>query len=835
MAILKHETIESNSGFTKEIEESALTMIFDNLQKGQYHYPVKSTIREIACNGLDSIKERDAVREILEGKKTEEDYFIRRDEALYKDSNYDPTYYNLNWLSKEKNVIITYHSLGTTEGQDFLSIKDYGVGLGGKRLEGYMRLGYSTKRNSKLNLGKFGIGAKAPLSTNIESFRLITTYNGARFIFDIYSHKVDSAIPKLNMSTGKVNKSYKFANDYIAYYEKTEDKNSTEIIVKTKKHHKSQYLDAVKSQLLYLKGIKLFVNSDGYNSEQSVSSDILYEDDKIILANNYQYSKPHIVIDGVTYGYIDFLELELENKVGNVGIKVSPEEVNVNPSREYVIWNEQTRDTVVTRFNEVVGIASKFVEKELSEANFLKWIQKCTRTLAHTDRNSILGRLSQLVDKSQIKPAFLGDDTIKYNSIAKFFRGFRIRVIHKSWDRKKGQERVSRIEATSWSDIDFDYFYLQNEKTAHTKDLYLNWLANDNNNSYSKIATFVLEPLEAPPVDPKFTKKLRKQYIDYQNSILKQLKKSKVNVYEDVEIPEDWKAKAEKMVEAEEKGDSYDGPKLTPAERRKQNNATVFKTPRFTNSWSGSEVTLTIKEWTLKAVSTVDDNPDIERLVYATLEDRELVEFLYEFIRSHPIRHKIKIISISKDNIKHYVNLKKSIYIKDVFKKIDVKNKLITVDKLLTTYNTARLIGKGIQGLLFMSNYDSIDIDKSAEYKEVHDYYKENKYVSTQDVSNDIDNFLDKLVEFQLFVAEVAGNKKMVAKKSKELFDTPDFDNSLVIDMDIYEKYKALLSYAEPINELLNAVNPLRGDSRDISEGLEREIKGYIAYKMDLE
>ena len=51
----------------------------------------------------------------------------------------------------------------------------------------------------------------------------------------------------------------------------------------------------------------------------------------------------------------------------------------------------------------------------------------------------------------------------------------------------------------------------------------------------------------------------------------------------------------------------------------------------------------------------------------------------------------------------------------------------------------------------------------------------------------------------------------------------------------IYEKYKALLSYAAPINELLNAVNPLRGDSRTISEGLEREIKGYIAYKMDLE
>ena len=110
MSILQHETIQSNSGFAKEIEESALTMIFDNLQKGQYHYPVKSTIREIACNALDSIKERDAVKEILKGNAKEEDYFIRRDEALYKDSNYDPTYYDLTWLSDKKDVVIDFEN-----------------------------------------------------------------------------------------------------------------------------------------------------------------------------------------------------------------------------------------------------------------------------------------------------------------------------------------------------------------------------------------------------------------------------------------------------------------------------------------------------------------------------------------------------------------------------------------------------------------------------------------------------------------------------------------------------------------------------------------------------
>jgi len=833
MAILQHETIESNSGFAKEIEESALTMIFDNLQKGQYHYPIKSTVREIACNGLDSIKERDAVRKILEGKAKEEDYFIRRDEDLYKDSNFDPTYYDLKWFSKEKDVVITYNSLGTTEGQDFISIKDHGVGLGGKRLEGYMRLGYSTKRNSRLNIGKFGIGAKAPLSTNVESYRLITSHNGKKFIFDIYSHKVDSAIPKLNMKTGKLNKGYKFANDYVAYYEKTTEKNFTEIIVNTKKHHKSQYLDAVKSQLLYLEGVKLFVNSDGYLNEQNVTSKILYEDNKIILADNYQYSKPHIVIDGVTYGYIDFLELELESKVGNVGIKVAPEEVTVNPSRETVVWNEQTRDTVVQRFSEVVDIAAGFVEAELQEKDFTKWIKKCADTLSYTDGRGVLGRLSKLIDKSQIKPAFPGDKTIKYNGIDKFFRSFRIRSITKNWDQKKRIDRVQRVEATSWSNVNFNHFYIQNEKTTHRKDLYLYSLANPGDR-YSKVPTFVLEPMTLPE-DTKLDKKQQKKYIDYQKKILANLNKSNITTYEDVEIPEDWKDKLDDMTEAEEQGDSYDAPRMTPAERRVANKATVYKTPYMYNSWSGSDVKLSIEEWTLKAVTSIDIDPNIDRLIYAITEDRELVEFLYAFITKSNYKESIKIISIAKENVKLYKDLKKSVYIKDVFKNIDVKNKLITVDSTLIAYNTARLINKKFHELEFMRNYDGIDNEVSEKYKEVNQYYNDHKYSSSHNIRGDIDNFLDKLVEFQLFVQEVDGNKDMISKKSMELFGTKEFNNSVVIDMPIYEKYKNLLSYAGPIKVLLNEVNNLTNRNGIVNEELEREIKNYIAYKLDLQ
>ena len=780
---------------------------------------------------MDAIKERDAVREILEGTKKEEDYFIRRNEAIYKDSNFDPSYYDLSWFSREKNAVITYVSKETTAGQDYISIKDHGVGLGGKRLEGYMKLGYSTKRNSKLVIGKYGLGAKAPLSTQVNSYRLITAHNGRKFIFDIYSHKVDSAIPKFNLELKKENKSYTFANDYVAYYEDTLEKNYVEVIINTKKHHKQQYISAAKSQLLYLKGIKFYVDEDSYLQEIDITSEIMYEDDKIILANNHQYSKPHIVIDGVSYGYIDFQELELEYKNGNVGIKVAPEEVSVNPSRETVVWNEQTRATIVARFKEVVGIASTFVEAELDEPDFLKWIQKCTRILANTDRNSTLGRLSSLVDKGSITPAFQGDKTIKYKTMEKFFHTFKIRQITKKYDSTKRVDRVQRIEAVSWSDVNFEDFYIQSERTSHHKDLYLWHLANDSDRSYSRKTTLVLEPI-ALGDDTKLDAKKKAAYYAYQNKILKLMKK--VPKYEDVAIPEDWKEKLENMVDAEDKGKAYDAPRLSKAELRALNEETVYKEPEVKGYWS-SKISFVIKEWKISYVKSLDADTSVDKLYYGFHADRELLEFLAEYARGTKYKDRVKIISIAKENEKHYKGLKKSVYIRDVFNKIDLFEKTITVDEILISYNTARLLSDCLKQLAFMKGFEGVDPDTFETYKEVTEYYRfHSTDVSNGSVRTSINEYLDKLVEFQLFVKEVEGNKKLVAAKSQELFGSKEFVNSTVIDEEIYDKYNSLLTYAEPVQVLLNAVKPLV-DGETLSEDLEREVKEYINHKLDLE
>jgi len=165
MAILQQSQTEIEGGFKKQIDEGAMSLMMEILQRYQYQFPIRSSIREITSNGIDSIKEREVAREILTGKAKVEDYFVDMEGDMYKDSKFDPGYYDLKWFSTDQNVYITYHANSDLE-KDFVTIKDNGVGLGQYRLEKYFNLGYSTKRLSKLPLGKFGLNIPGPLLSN---------------------------------------------------------------------------------------------------------------------------------------------------------------------------------------------------------------------------------------------------------------------------------------------------------------------------------------------------------------------------------------------------------------------------------------------------------------------------------------------------------------------------------------------------------------------------------------------------------------------------------------------------------------------------------------------
>lgn len=134
LVITKDEVV----GIKKEIEEGSLELIFNALQSDIYSSPMKSFIRETISNGLDSIIEKNVFRKIDAGDPVEKYFLQRQDNALLKDSEYNPDYYNIKHLGESDKVSVVYE-----EGmpRDKITISDYGVGLGKGRLKGYFKIG----------------------------------------------------------------------------------------------------------------------------------------------------------------------------------------------------------------------------------------------------------------------------------------------------------------------------------------------------------------------------------------------------------------------------------------------------------------------------------------------------------------------------------------------------------------------------------------------------------------------------------------------------------------------------------------------------------------------
>ena len=154
------EEVLSNKKVQKTIDNNSLTIAMTVLQTTQYSKPIESTVRELTCNGVDSITEKNNAVKILRGEARVEDYYIQQEGKEYEASKFNPDYYDLKWLSDKDEVALTYIENYTGEDKgfcDLLTIKDTGVGLGGERLKGYFNLNYSTKRCNTNTLGAFGL------------------------------------------------------------------------------------------------------------------------------------------------------------------------------------------------------------------------------------------------------------------------------------------------------------------------------------------------------------------------------------------------------------------------------------------------------------------------------------------------------------------------------------------------------------------------------------------------------------------------------------------------------------------------------------------------------
>jgi len=672
------KTIEENyigmdKGLAKRINKGAEKLVFDILQSTQYSTPIPSTVRELVTNACDAQREKEMAIEILTGVKQTSDYYITRDGEQYSDSNFDPSYYdlaNLNIINNHIEVVYQHNEgIGYC---DILSIKDYGVGIGAKRLEGILELGYSTKRNTSQNFGAFGLGAKVALSTGVDFYTIETVYNGKRFKANCFNYKTDFIIPKFNLVTGQINPSITLSDGSTVYYEDTIDQNWTKVSFGVKSHNSSRFREAIEEQLNYLDNVRFYEQvGDGLLLEREFKSKIIYNSKNLIVSTNNYLRKPHIVIvkeagaaTGINYGYVDFRELEMQDLYGAVGLKcpvkqsyiddngeevILQDGVEVTPSREKVIWSDATKVFIQKLIDAAADEVTELVEKELLETDFLKWLDTCRQVIGgratnkHSDDPSerTLAILSNIIDTKAIKPKYHPNPSIKFTSISSTLNGFSVKIHNQKKNNKMSDLKMkTEFEYTSdkidhWDQIgDRKVFYRTGNANKY-KDFYLyqkhgpfitikktnlNYLEDNINNSS-------LVPAAVASYQAEYDKKLGNQ-----NLIEPLIKASQLYLnYDEIELPDNIKELFDGAEEAAAIQES--GVSLTPEERRKLNSQIVAYTLRPDNHrhagnhyydyvWDKVEPTLrTVINSTIPTYYGTDEDANKLKLAAAVLKN----------------------------------------------------------------------------------------------------------------------------------------------------------------------------------------------------------------------
>lgn len=404
----------------KTIHAGSESIMFSVLQETQYMYPFKSAVREIVSNSLDSINEKINSLKIINGELKVSDLFIEKKGDEFKESRFEAEYYNTDWLSDSKKVVIKYIQ-NDTKTRDRIKFIDEGVGLGGSRLINYFSLGFSTKRLNKTQLGSFGLGAKSLLATGVDMYTVTSRYNGREYSFNVFKDHVVSNIDKFG-EDGVVNKQEVFYNDFKCYYRDTDAKNGVTVEAEVKRHRKEDYFGGIKNQLGYIDNIEFLVSDENmpYNGEakRNIASKILYNTNSIIVGESDYYAVPQILLKPgeesnikINYGPINFDELEMKKYSGNVGFVMNINEVDVTPSRESVIWNSKTRDAIKNMFIKAQKTISKFISKELGTAKGLPdhlYQLDIMKSNTNSGKNRSIAELYKLVDVSEIDVSYRG-------------------------------------------------------------------------------------------------------------------------------------------------------------------------------------------------------------------------------------------------------------------------------------------------------------------------------------------------------------------------------------------------------------------------------------------
>lgn len=851
MAVQEIETkdVTTSNSIEKNINAAAMGMIMDIVQAGQYTKPIPSCIREVCSNSLDSQGEKERAHMIINGEAKVEDYFVERTGELYADSKWEPSYYDFKWLDlSKKDVELNYIKREGTGRCDSLIFKDWGVGLGGKRLEGAVSIGYSSKRCRIDALGSFGLGAKAGLATGAEYYKLTSWYNGVVYKLQIFNKKLVSLIGEYDLDSGERNIEYVFSNGSVIYGQKTTEMNGVEVEVPFFKHQHQEVETAIKTQLTYFPNIKYSVIQGDYTREVPIKAEVIYNSANIIVSKHSPYTKPHIVITkggltdevGVVYGEIDFQELELEPLNGAVGIKcpirqvidhedgtetVLNEGVTVTASRESVRWDASTKKFILEKFLAAKDEATILVEKELNHTKFEDWFKACANMSRYTtNSNSALSVLAKIVDISTITPKYSQNKDIVYLSTLSVFKGFQVRYWSES-ENKFDDQFLNQI------DIDKLYFLDENMSVAtERKFKYLNAVVGN---------VTILSEMTRTQIDKIYVNKhTRYDHItDTRDFLYQVLNLTNIST---IVVPDDF-GKQDVVIETEK------GP--TPEEIRALNSQTVLNTFTIRGIYTpeGETFQLSKKEPKIQDIASYTGT-----LYYGFKEDSDKLQFLCHILDRHCENvnndsfygSQYRVCSVSQQNKKIFKSHK---HVDEFFGKLvpNIVNGKVTdieivMDSFIQKWYTARKLKNMLSNLHFLNNFSSFNSEISDTYNELTEYVNKNyqdltsfeKRTGMLQYYHTFLNYLGDLEKLQLMVANKETTKEEITEFVASSNSLPNGATlGYIVDLEMIDKAETVLAYANGIKALLNQIPVLCDSKMSISDDLSYAIVEYLNLK----
>jgi hypothetical protein len=877
-------------GVEKKIDAGAEKLVYDILQQTQYSTPIKSSVRELTTNAWDSQREKEVAIEVLTGKAKAEDYYIERHGEQYEDSNFDASYYDLKYLDAENNTVeLTYIQEEGAGFCDTFKVQDYGVGLGDKRLEGILSLGYSTKRNTSEGFGAFGLGAKVAFSTGVAMYTVETVHKGRRFKCVCYPYRTEFVISKFSKD-GTMNDFITFSDGTKVYYEKTDEKNNTIVSFGVKKHNRYSFRDAVDQQLIYIDGVNFTIKEIEGDKEyeyrnKSTKAEVVYNSESLIISNGTVFNRPHIVIvkdpadeSGINYGYVDFRELELQDMYGSVGFKcpmrqtyrdesgkeiVMQDGVSVTPSREKVIWNDATKAYILSVIEKATEEASQLVEDKLQNStDIFEWLEQCAKIFHRNNSDDIIHRMSNIINSDDLSPVFSGDSKIKYLPISNFFTD-RIKIDKVTIDYRG---KVKRDPITNWNTFNFDTIYIKDTVYSPVKDMYI--CKGLNKGSFTSI---IIKEWTDPESKDESVKELAdslsdligEQKLKYEALVEFISNDSRVQSYSELEVSEDFLNKAKEIEVTEDA--------LTPAEQRLLENKEVGFTLRYDPDAhrSTSRKTWTWDKVEPKGIDLITTDGEV---YYGGKEDEESLVLaagiLYPsapvinnynhwgqnpralFTLSPSIRYSYalrdggdyvddtnypQLIKLSSTAIKRIEKANSSLsHIENFFFFRTTYNTIETHPMVRRAY-TIRKIGTTFPFFdAYLRSFDKIDNKISSKARKLREYlceYDNFLWAIKTALDHPIWDRMDELYEFQVFCANIDSEDedrdKKIAQKSFETFVFTDIVGANVADLEILSLHEELNSYAKTLDPLFKDLPTTTFMQDDSAEEIAKYIKLY--------